>query len=205
MGARAGGFTLLELLIAMAVFSTLAALAYTGLNQVLRTQTQLEASAERLTERQLAHLQLQRDLHQPLSRLWYTEFGEPRPPLYLDGRAATPRLRLLVRSGYPGQAPQRVAWTLEPESGQLLRQRWPAPSATGAPLSMPQLRHTPLRELRWEFHYRVPAPGGGRQWQQAEQWPPLNPQAPPRPQAVTLHLVPQAGEPWAWHIALEAF
>ena len=61
---RHRGFALFELLVAMAIFSVLAALAYGGLSSVARTRGELEASGARLKALQLGVAQLGRQLRQ---------------------------------------------------------------------------------------------------------------------------------------------
>ncbi|MEO5341906.1 MAG: type II secretion system minor pseudopilin GspJ [Gammaproteobacteria bacterium SHHR-1] len=62
------GFTLLELLVAMAVFAIMSALAYGGLRSVLDARQQLEAHSARLTQLQTSLRQLRDDLAQALPR-----------------------------------------------------------------------------------------------------------------------------------------
>lgn len=62
------GFTLLELLVALAVFAALAAAAYGGLAQVARTRAALAAQQDRLAAVTRAVGMLERDLRQTLAR-----------------------------------------------------------------------------------------------------------------------------------------
>ena len=83
------GFTLLELLVAVAVFAVVAAMAYSGLDLLLRSRAGLEQASERqrvvdegalCRERQraidLAVLNLERDLRQALPRPIRGAYGE---------------------------------------------------------------------------------------------------------------------------------
>ena len=72
------GFTLLELLVAVAVFAILSAMAYGGLSNVIDNSRQTEASMERLQQVQLAMLKLSRDFTQLVQRKIRDEYGNTR-------------------------------------------------------------------------------------------------------------------------------
>jgi len=59
---RQAGLTLIELLVAVAIFSLLAALAYGGLINVLATRTAVDVESQRLAKLQRAFLRIGRDL-----------------------------------------------------------------------------------------------------------------------------------------------
>jgi len=69
------GFTLLELLIAMAIFATIAVISYSGLSSMLKTSKAVEIDATRLKGIQTAVLFIQRDLLQTVSRPVREEYG----------------------------------------------------------------------------------------------------------------------------------
>jgi general secretion pathway protein J len=69
------GFTLLELLIAMAIFATIAVISYRGLSSMLKTGKAVELDATRLKEVQTAMLFMQRDLLQSVNRPIREEYG----------------------------------------------------------------------------------------------------------------------------------
>ncbi len=78
---RNRGFTLLELLIAMAIFALLSIMAYAGLDTVLDTRRILEQNMDRLAEVQKTMLFLSRDLQQIVDRGIRDEYGDYRPAL----------------------------------------------------------------------------------------------------------------------------
>ena len=73
--AQTQGFTLLELLVALAVFAVLSTMAYGGLRSVLQTQRQTEEAAIKLHKIQQAIFYLEKDLLQVVARPIRDEFG----------------------------------------------------------------------------------------------------------------------------------
>jgi len=73
------GFTLLELLIAMAVFAIMATMAYGGLRAVMQTRQDSQNRARQLREAQQAFYWLNEDLQQAVARPVRDELGDSRP------------------------------------------------------------------------------------------------------------------------------
>ena len=73
---RAGGFTLLELLIALAIFGLLSVMSYTGLKSVLDQHAGTDEAADRLGELQKIYLVMQRDIEQIVPRPVRSEYGD---------------------------------------------------------------------------------------------------------------------------------
>jgi general secretion pathway protein J len=69
------GFTLLELLVAVAIFAVLSAMAYGGLRNVIDNSQQTETAMQRLQQVQLAILKISRDLTQLSARSIRDEYG----------------------------------------------------------------------------------------------------------------------------------
>jgi general secretion pathway protein J len=69
------GFTLLELLVAVAVFAILSSMAYGGLRNVIDNSRQTEAAMERLQQVQMAMLKISRDFTQLTPRNIRDEYG----------------------------------------------------------------------------------------------------------------------------------
>lgn len=122
----AAGFTLLELLVALAVFALLSALGYGGLQALLRTQA---ATAEH--NRQFARLTrsmalLQQDFEQAIARPVRDNQGDAVLPL--QGEFDTSPAVELTRSGWlnlsHGETPmlQRVGYRLDGD--HLIRRTW---------------------------------------------------------------------------------
>jgi general secretion pathway protein J len=75
------GFTLLELIVAVAVFAVVATMAYSGLDLLLRSRNSLEAHADRQRAIELAVLGLERDLRQALARPVRGPYGDEQPAM----------------------------------------------------------------------------------------------------------------------------
>ena len=120
------GFTLLELLVALAVFAIMATAAYSGLRNVLFTRAAVEEQSRRLAAVQLAVYRLEQDVEQTLARGIRDEYGDPQPALH--GGALTSDALTLTRAGWDnplGQSRatlQRVAYRLR--EGRLWRLHW---------------------------------------------------------------------------------
>jgi len=69
------GFTLLELMVAVAIFAVLSAMAYGGLRNVIDNSQQTEVAMKRLQQVQLAMLKISRDLTQLSPRSIRDEYG----------------------------------------------------------------------------------------------------------------------------------
>lgn len=123
---RQAGFTLLELLVALSIFALLAAMAYGGLNTVLKTRRATDAQAERLTRLQQTFFWLERDIVQAIDRPVRDEFGDPQPAM-IGVTLGDLRLQL-TRNGWrnpigrPRSDLQRVAWGLQDD--RLMRYYW---------------------------------------------------------------------------------
>jgi len=123
---RNAGFTLLELLVALSIFALLAAMAYGGLNTVLKARAATDLQAARLTQLQNTFFWLGRDLTQTVNRPVRDEYGDLQPALMGvemgDYRLALTRGGWLNPADRPRGGLQRVAYGLRDD--QLLRVYW---------------------------------------------------------------------------------
>ena len=121
------GFTLLELLVAVAIFSVLSAMAYGGLRNVIDNSQQTDLAMQRLQEVQLAVLKISRDFSQMTQRSIRDEYGN-RQDYLLSGVGGDIFIEF-SRNGRRNPAElqrshlQRVAYKLE--ENQLYRLDWP--------------------------------------------------------------------------------
>jgi general secretion pathway protein J len=74
-GYKLNGFTLLELLIALSIFSFMAVMAYGGVRLVIDGNQQLEKAAENLSSLQRTFMFLQQDLEQAVPRGVRDDYG----------------------------------------------------------------------------------------------------------------------------------
>lgn len=115
---KSAGMTLVEVLVALAVFATVSVLAFGGLNTVLKTRAGTDEFSKRLGDLQIAMTLLERDLIQAVNRPVRDEYGDPLPAL-IGGTGEIPGTLELTRAGYrnPAGLPrsnlQRVVWHLE--------------------------------------------------------------------------------------------
>ncbi|MFA7632788.1 MAG: type II secretion system minor pseudopilin GspJ [Thiohalomonadaceae bacterium] len=175
------GFTLLELLIAMAIFAIMAALAYGGLASVLTARENISAEATRLRNIQQLMLMLERDLDQLADRSMRDEYGDRQPAL----RGGEDWFEF-TRSGWSNPAEQlrsdlqRVAYTLRER--RVIRAYWQVldRAQDSAPLEMTLL--DPVLNLRLRYL------DANRQW--LADWPPptIEAAAETLPIALELHL-----------------
>jgi general secretion pathway protein J len=124
---RSRGFTLLELMIAITIFSIIATFAYTGLDVVLDTKQQTEQHLDRLAKLQLGLHLIQQDIEQIVDRPVRNAYGDTEPAIVSDSLSEL--LLELTRSGYanpmkmPRSQLQRVGYQLEEKT--LYRVTWP--------------------------------------------------------------------------------
>ena len=116
------GFTLLELLVALAIFGLLATMSYSGLRVILEQQSGTAVEAERLAELQKIYMLMQRDIEQAVDRPVRDEYGDEQPAL-----VGADTLQL-TRGGWSNPAArtrsslQRVGYVFEDD--QLVRYAW---------------------------------------------------------------------------------
>lgn len=121
---RNRGFTLLELLVALAIFAVLSTLAYGGLKSMLDARNQVAAEAEKLARLQTALAMIERDLEQATARPIRDQYGVRQPAM--AGTSGLEQVLEWTRSGWNNPAGrlrsnlQRVAYRLEDDGLQRL-------------------------------------------------------------------------------------
>ncbi|MEM7401651.1 MAG: type II secretion system minor pseudopilin GspJ [Pseudomonadota bacterium] len=78
------GFTLIEMMVAVAVFAVLGTLAYGGLNQVLKGQNYLQSSSNQLKDLQLTFRYFEKDINQLVNRAIRNQYQDLQPAFVGD-------------------------------------------------------------------------------------------------------------------------
>ena len=85
---KSAGFTLIEMMVAVAVFAVLGTLAYGGLNQVLKGQNQLQFSSNQLKDLQLTFRYFEKDINQLVNRTIRNQYQDLQPAFVGDEETA---------------------------------------------------------------------------------------------------------------------
>lgn len=121
------GFTLMELLISMMIFSILSVMAYAGLRGVIDTKEHTEKISKQLINLQTAFMFIGRDIEQSIGRSVRDGYGDVKPAM--EGGEFGNVLISFTHAGYTNFLKasrsnlQRVAYRLEEE--ELSRVSWP--------------------------------------------------------------------------------
>lgn len=162
--ARASGFTLLEVLVAVGIFALFSAMAYGSLLRILDTRDRLETERDYWRTLSLSLMQIEDDLAQARPRTIRGPDGLERPAFRgqpVDNRAlGDPSLEFtrggqIVLGDGARSDMQRVGYQLR--EGTLSRLVWPAldQPVVSEPRAAPLLEH--VEELRVRFYAQ---PGG---------------------------------------------
>ena len=168
---RARGFTLIELLVAMTVLAVMAAIAYGGLNNIIRQYQQTEDEVARMVALQRTLVMLSNDLHQLQPRSVREPFHGDPEGAFVAAESADYQV-VFTRGGWSNPAGrrratlQRVAWRLNPDEGRIERAHWQLLDRAQDALPVITPLADSVDELRWRF---MDAAG---EWQ--EFWPPAD-------------------------------
>ena len=117
---RPRGFTLLEVLIAMAITAMVATLAFASLSRTMDSVQILREQGDRITELNRAWGLLTRDLQHFVNRPVRNEFGSNDPALYggevADQTLGFTRIGWYNSTGRPRSSMQRVRYVVEEET-----------------------------------------------------------------------------------------
>jgi len=176
MTSRQHGFTLIEILLALAIFAVLAAAGIGLLRASLDSREAAETATGRIAALQRAHAILREDLTALRLRASRGRDGTRRPWRFLGNARPTPGepLMAFLRGGWsnPGMGAPRselVYIEYDLEDGALVRSLVPRPDPTSKTPETRQVLLDGLGEVRlsyfvqeaWREGWRVPADRGG--------------------------------------------
>lgn len=167
--SRARGFTLLELIIVLAVFGVFSAMAYGGLNYVLTTRKVIEAQLARTAEWQKAFQRVRNDLELAVPRPARDGFGQPQAAFHFETFGA--RIEL-TRAGWrnplslPRASLERVVYRYDDRSRELLRETWRVLDRASEDEPQKLVLLSQIDDARWRFL------DSNRQWH--DRWPPAS-------------------------------
>ena len=175
------GFSLIELLVAVAVFSIMSALAYGGLDSIARTRGELAKQEDAFRDLMRAVNTLDRDLRQVVARPVLGAVGQPLPAFTGSaGGLEFTRLGFANPQAEPRANLERVLYELDDQA----LKRGSYPVLDRAPNTTPQI--TSLRGGISDFRLRYLDSSSNRWF---DVWPP--------PQMTDGTLLPRAVE---WHL-----
>ena len=172
MKSRQSGFTLLELLVSVGIFALMAAMAYGGLNNLLKNRQITDERAVRLTQLQTSFLWLGRDIEQTINRKIRDEYGDNQLAM-VGAEFGTYQLEL-TRGGWRNPVGrtrsnlQRVAYSVR--DNKLVRSYWNVldRAQDSKPLETMLLDGVTRMELR----FLSPAQNSGQDKQEwGDSWP----------------------------------
>lgn len=158
---RSGGYTLIEVLVAVVVFSILSASAYVALDALSRAAGDHRERSEDFGALQLAVARLDDDLRQLAARPVAATVGRTEPAL-----SGEPRRLVASRSGWANPAGvkrstlQRFGWQLS--GSDLQRIRWPVTDPVADSQSLVETILPGVESL--EFSYRDASGSWQRRW-----------------------------------------
>ena len=184
---RENGFTLLEVLVAVAIFALLGMAAYSGLDAVLKARARLDDENRQWRAVALFWVRLERDLSAFVERPARLRGGAPQAaflgePMAMGEFAAQLELTRLGAADAGATPPERVAYRLR--DGKVEWLRWPA--LDSGPRATPDVAVVLERVALLEFSYRDSA----GIW--SPRWPPSANLV--KPSAVKVNLKLESGE-----------
>jgi general secretion pathway protein J len=188
--ARTGaqrGFTLLELIVVIAIFAVLAAMAYGGLSAVLSSRARLEAQMNNTAQYERVYLRLRQDFQNAAARGIRDNNGQVQPAFIYD--SYTHRLEF-TRGGWtnpmnlPRTGFERVSYAID-DAGRLVRTSWRVLDRARQTEPVQVVMLEGVDQLNWRFM--------NDQLEPSDTWPPAslqtnltNPVPPSPPLAVEM-------------------
>jgi general secretion pathway protein J len=160
------GFTLIEVVVALAVFGIVGITAFSGLNAILKWQTDLEIRSDQVKSIQLTLKYLERDVNRAIARPIRDQYGDTQPAFSSDGES----IMSLTYSGWRNPAGllrsnlQRVAYEIDEK--QFKRHSWNRLDGAISEDAREVVLLEDVEELEIEFLNQ------NNTW--VDRWPPIN-------------------------------
>ncbi len=172
LSASQRGFTLLELIVALAVFAVVSVMAYAGLRVVLDARAHTDQAAAQLAELQIALTVLARDLEQLVERSMRDAYGDRQASLRYSPYTMPRRLEFVrtgTRSGPQKSTLQRVAWELREDALERLSWAVLDGAVEESAIRIPLIgQRSGITVTAFEVYFYHPLLG-----ERSETWPPL--------------------------------
>ena len=164
---RNSGFTLLEVIIALTVFAILGTLAFSGLNSILKWQSDLEEKSSQIQAIQLTLKYLERDINQAIPRTIRDQFGDSQPAFLLntDNEISFTYSGWRNPAGLSRSVIQRISYSID-EDNNLVRHSWNRLDGALEVDSREVVLIEDIDEISWEFV--------SQDNNLVDQWPPIN-------------------------------
>lgn len=161
------GFTLLELIVVVAIFGVFAAMAYGGLNSVLKSRVHVEQSLERTAEFQKAYMKLRNDFQVVRNRPVRDAYGVTQPAFIVDRNGQVNFTRAGWRNplGQARPSLERVIYRYDSEKKTLIRSSYRVLDQAQDSQPVDQVLLEKIDDVQWRFL------SSARAWTNA--WPPL--------------------------------
>ena len=178
--SKISGFTLIEVVVALGVFAIVGTMAFSGLNAILKWQSNIEARSNQIKAIQLTLKYLERDINRAISRSVRDQYGDTQPAFSSDGE----KIMSFTYSGWRNPAGllrsnlQRVAYELNEQ--ELKRYSWNRLDGAINEDARDVILLDEVEDFKLEFLNQASS------W--VERWPPLNsdPTAVALPRAVSV-------------------
>jgi general secretion pathway protein J len=122
------GFTLIEVLIVIGIFSVISSICYISISQYIKINDQLEIKIKTLNRFERLFLLLDRDLRYAVPRSARNDLGEIEDAVVIDNPSGLPGERIRTTTAYPGynetgvEVLFRIAWQFD--GGNIYRYVW---------------------------------------------------------------------------------
>ena len=161
------GFTLIEVVIALTVFAILGTMAFSGLNAILKWQTDLDDQSRQLLAVQMTMKYMERDFNQVILRSIRDQYGDTQPAFLAKEENSLDLTHSGWRNpaGLSRSAIQRISYQIDDEDN-LVRYSWNRLDGALTEDAREVILVEGIEEIDWQFI--------SQQDEQLDQWPPLN-------------------------------